>query len=153
MKNYIEELLATMGINNTGFAGLSSITPEQMASGLAGSYGIDPSLLPSNLFSRITPGLTAGAYGKTYSPLMQARQQPLLQDLMSTMGGKKSRQAFGGFAGSGQAQDFTAGVKDVYGKGMTDVLTDVSSSKAASEQSIIDLINSMKQTAQSIRFG
>ena len=153
MKNYIEELLGTMGINNVGFAGLSSITPEQMASGLAGSYGIDPSLLPSSLFSKITPGMTAGAYGKTYSPLMQAKQQPLLQDLMSTMGGRQSRQAFGGFAGSGQAQDFTAGAKDVYGKGMTDVLTDVSSAKASSEQGIIDLLNSMKQTAQAIRFG
>ena len=43
--------------------------------------------------------------------------------------------------------------KDVYGKGMTDVLTDVSSAKASSEQGIIDLLNSMKQTAQGIRFG
>ena len=36
---------------------------------------------------------------------------------------------------------------------MTDVLTDVSSSMAGSEQNIIDLINSWKGTAQGIRYG
>ena len=94
-----------------------------------------------------------GTYGKTYSPLIQAKQTPLLQGLTSGIEGVKGRQAMGGFARSGQARDYQAGVKDVYGKGMIDVLSEVSSSIGGSEQNIIDLINSWKQTAQGIRYG
>ena len=153
MKSYIEQLLAGMGMQGTSYSGIGNIGPESIASSLASSYGIDPSLLPSSLFTGITPGMLGGTYGKTYSPLIQAKQSPLLQGLTSGIEGHEGRRAFGGFAGSGQARDYQAGVRDVYGKGMTDVLTDVSSSMAGSEQNIIDLINSWKGTAQGIRYG
>ena len=153
MKNYIEELLSSIGVSGTSYGGLSSLSPESIASGLASIYDIDKSLLPSNLFQGIAPGMMQGSYGKTYSPLIQAKQAPLLQGLTSGIEGLKGRQALGGFAGSGQARDYQAGVKDVYGKGMTNILSDVSSSIGSSEQNIIDLINSWKQTAQGIRYG
>ena len=153
MKNYIEELLSSIGVSGTSYGGLSSLSPESIASGLASIYDIDKSLLPSNLFQGIAPGMMQGSYGKTYSPLIQAKQAPLLQGLTSGIEGLKGRQALGGFAGSGQARDYQAGVKDVYGKGMTNILSDVSSSIGGSEQNIIDLINSWKQTAQGIRYG
>ena len=153
MKSYIEQLLAGMGMQGTSYSGLGNLGPETIASSLAGTYGVDPSLLPSSLFTGITPGMLGGTYGKTYSPLIQAKQAPLLQGLTSGIEGLKGRQALGGFAGSGQARDYQAGVKDVYGKGMTDVLSGVSSSMAGSEQNIIDLINSWKGTAQGIRYG
>ena len=153
MKNYIEELLSSIGVSGTSYGGLSSLSPESIASGLASIYDIDKSLLPSNLFQGIAPGMMQGSYGKTYSPLIQAKQAPLLQGLTSGIEGLKGRQALGGFAGSGQARDYQAGVKDVYGKGMPNILSDVSSSIGGSEQNIIDLINSWKQTAQGIRYG
>ena len=153
MKSYIEELMGTLGIPQTTYSGLTSVSPQEIASGLAGTYGIDPSLLPSSLFTGVTPQLMQGTLGKTYSPLMQAKQQPLLQDLISNVGGQKGKQAFGGFAGSGQATDYLTQAKDVYGKGMTDVLTDVGTAVSSSEQNIIDLINSWKDTALSMRYG
>ena len=155
MKSYIEELLGTLGANmqGTSYSDLASITPEQIAEGLAGQYGIDPEMLPSSLFTSLTQGILSSTYGKTYSPLMQAKQNPLLQDLLNQFSGKKSRQASGNFAGSGQYQDFTASAKDIYGRGMTDVMTDISSSIGAGEQSIIDWINSMRETALGIRYG
>ena len=153
MKDYIEQLLSGLGVSGTSYGGLSSLGPESIASGLATKYGIDKSMLPSNLFQGIAPGMMEGTYGKTYSPLIQAKQAPLLQGLTSGIGGLKGRQAMGGFAGSGQAKDYQSGVKDVYGKGMTDVLSEVGSSIGSSEQNIVDLINSWKQTAQGIRYG
>ena len=153
MKSYIEELYASLGMPGTSYSGLSGITPDTIASSLAGTYGIDTSLLPSNLFTGITPNLLEGTYGKTYSPLIQAKHAPLLQGLTSGIEGYKGRRALGGFAGSGQGADYQAGIKDGYGQGMTDVLTDVSSSVASSEQNIIDLINSWKETALGIRYG
>ena len=153
MKDYIEQLLSGLGVSGTSYGGLSSLGPESIASGLATKYGIDKSMLPSTLFQGISPGMMQGTYGKTYSPLIQAKQTPLLQGLTSGIEGLKGRQAMGGFAGSGQAKDYQTGVKDVYGQGMTDVLSDVRSSMGSSEQNIIDLINSWKQTAQGIRYG
>ena len=158
MKNYIEELLSSIGVSGPSYGGLfyeglSSISPKSIASGLASTYGIDKSLLSSSFLTGITPGMLQGTYGKTYSPLIQAKQTPLLQGLTSGIEGVKGRQAMGGFARSGQARDYQAGVKDVYGKGMIDVLSEVSSSIGGSEQNIIDLINSWKQTAQGIRYG
>lgn len=153
MKSYIEQLFASLGLPETPYSGLGNVSPESIASGLASSYGIDPSLLPSSLFTGITPGLLKGTYGKTYSPLIQARTSPLLQGLTSSIEGHKGKRAFGNFAASRQGTEYEESAKDVYGKGVTDILTDVSSSMADSEQNIIDLINSWKDTGLGIRYG
>ena len=154
MKSYIEELLGTLGLSDYSYSDIPSITPDQISEGLMGQFGItDASMLPSSLFTSLTPDILSATYGKTYSPLMQSKQSPLIRDLLNKMSGEKSRQAFGGFAGSGQAKDFVSTAKDVYGIGMTDVLTDVSTAKSGAEQSIIDWINSMRETAMGIRYG
>ena len=67
------------------------------------------------------------------------------------MGGKQGRQAFGGFAGSGQQGMFTQQAKDVYGKGMADVLGDVSQQRTQGMQSIQDIINQWRETALRIK--
>ena len=65
--------------------------------------------------------------------------------------GQRGMQAAGGFAGSGQQQQFASGIKDVYGKGMTDVLTQTGQQRAQSLSQIQDLINSWQSQALQIR--
>ena len=64
--------------------------------------------------------------------------------------GKKGVQASGGFAGSGQQQRFTGGIKDVYGKGMAGVLAGTQEKQAQSLQNIQDIINSWREAAGGI---
>ena len=57
----------------------------------------------------------------------------------------------GGFAGSGQQQKYTAGARDVYGKGMSDVLAQTQQQQAEGLQSVQDVINQWRDTAASIK--
>jgi len=153
MKSYIEQLVESLGLPGTSYSGIANLSPDSIASAVAGTYGIDQSLLPSHLFSGFNKGLFEGTYGKTYSPIVQAQQNPLIQDLTASIEGHKGKRAFGGFAGSQQGQDYMSQAKDVYGQKMSGVLADVGSSVSSSEQYIIDYLNSIKDTALGIRYG
>ena len=75
----------------------------------------------------------------------------LLGGLQSAMGGQKGQQAYGGFAGSGQATQFGQQAKDVYGKGMSDVLAQTGQQQMKGLTGIQDVINQWKETAMRIR--
>ena len=148
---YLQNLAQSMGLDVQNLGQLSSFTPGDIASSLASTYGIDPSLMPEGLFTGITPGLLSGLYGKTYSPIIQAKQPSLIDSLSQSIGGQKGRQAHGGFGASGGWNKYQQGVKDVYGKGMTDVLSGVRQQQSQGIGAISDLINQWHQAAQSIK--
>ena len=133
-----------------GFGDISGFTPEQIQLAMQSSFDLGPQDLNSAMFQGISEDLLSGAMGKTYSPFLQATGQNLLGDLATQMGGKTARQAGGGFAGSGQFQQFESGARDVYGKGMAGALTGVQEKQSRSLQSIQDIINSWRKSAGEI---
>ena len=150
---FLQDLAESIGLgDNVSYEDLSSFSGQDIATALIGSYDIDPDLLPSTLFTGITPGMMEGTYGKTYSPIIQAKQNPLITSLTKSVEGKQGAAAYGGFADSYASEAFEQGARDVYGKGMTDILTGVGASKSQSFQNIFDLMTSWKETAQDIRY-
>ena len=151
----IDDIMAQlqgMGIDLTGgFSGISGIAPSQVSQSLQTQYGLTPGQLPTSLFQPISGELLKGTMASTYSPQIEATGQTLLDKMLKSAGGTQGKQAFGGFAGSGQQQQFTGGIKDVYGKGMTDVLTQTGQQRGQSLQSIQDMINQWQSQAMQIK--
>jgi len=143
--------LSQLGIDTQGFSGLSQLGPQQIATALQGQFGLSGSQLPSSLFQPISADLLRGGMASTYSPQIEATGGSLLQKMLKLGTGQQGMQAAGGFAGSGQQQQFASGIKDVYGKGMTDVLTQTGQQRAKSLSSIQDLINSWQSQALQIK--
>ena len=133
------------------YMGLSDITPGQIASRLQSYYGLSGEDLPAQMFQGISKDILSAGLAKTYSPQIEAHGSSLLSKLRETTGGQKGRRAFGGFSGSGQQQQYSAGAKDVYGKGMADVLAQTQQQQAQGLQSVQDVINQWKETAAGIK--
>ena len=147
----ILDALNEMGFGQMGWQGLSGLSPDQIASTFQSHYGITEQDLPSGMFQSITPEMLRGASYQTYTPQIQAKGQSMLPDLYKNLGGQAATKAAGGFAGSGGFGKQQAGVKDVYGKGMTDVLTQVRGQQSQGIGNISDLIAQWHQMAQSIK--
>ena len=150
----LEDILSQlqgMGLDVGSYGGISGIDPNQISKALSQSYDIEEKDLPSSMFQQIGSSTLAGGLAKTYTPMMQATGSDLTSKLTAQMGGKQGRQAFGGFAGSGQQGMFTQSAKDVYGKGMSDVLGQVSQQRTQGLSSIQDIINQWRETALRIK--
>ena len=150
----ILDLLRQYGMlgGQQGWQDVGNISPSTIAGSLAGSFGISDQHLPSTLFQGIGQSSMQNLLGKTYSPFMDMAQGPLITDLLAKTGGKQARAAAGGIAGSGGYQQYQKGVKDVYGKGMTETLGGIGEQQAKQQASIMDLIDSWRQTATSIKY-
>ena len=150
----IQDILAqlqSMGISADSYGGISEITPQEIQSGLTGAFGVQAGDLPSSIFTSIGSDVLKGGMAGTYSPMIEATGASLLGGLTQEMGGQKGRQAAGGFAGSAQQSRFQQQAKDVYGKGMTDVLGQSARQRTQSLQSVMDVINKWKESALKIR--
>ena len=146
--------LQSMGLNITGgFGGISGYGAGDISGALQQQYGLTSEQLPSSMFQPISSEWIKGALPGTYSPQIEATGQTLLGDMLTGMSGQKGKQAFGGFAGSGQQQQYASGIKDVYGKGMTDILTKTGQQRAQSLKSIQDVINQWQSQASEISVG
>ena len=145
----IIQQLQQLGLNVSGYSDISTLNPEQIAGGLQSTYNLTGQDLPAGLFQSISPELLAGGLGKTYAPQMEAGGQSLLGNLRQQYSSQGSK-AFGGFAGSGQQQAFTQSAKDVYGKGMTDVLAQTGQQRLSGLQNVQDIINQWRQSALDI---
>ena len=142
--------LQDFGFDIQSFSDIGSITPGQISSELQSFYDLTGADLPAHLFQGISSDLVRSGLGKTYSPQIEARGSTLLSDLQRTYSSPQATQAYGGFAGSGQQQSFAQSAKDVYGKGMTDVLGQVSGQRLSGLQNVQDVINQWRQTALDI---
>ena len=149
----ITQQLTDMGFNmGGGFGAIGGFGAPDISQILGQQYGLTQDQLPSSMFQPISESLLKGVMPGTYSPQIKVASQPLIDEMLSkyNIEGKK---AFGGFAGSGQQTEFAGGVKDVYGKGMTDVLTNTSQQRAQSLKAIQDMINQWHSQASQIRYG
>ena len=144
----ILEQLQGMGIGGeyTGWGDLSSITGEQIAGGIGSTYGVEG--LEGSMFPGLTNQLLQATKGSTYSPFIQAQSGSLLSDLSTQIGGQKAAQAAGGFAGSGAQKSYMQGAKDVYGKGMSDVISQTGQQRSQAFGELQNMINQWKKTGQ-----
>ena len=148
----IVQQLQGMGVSvSGGFSGISSIDPSQVSGALQTQYGLDPSLLPTSLFQPISEDLLRGTMASTYTPQIEATGSSLLSNMQQLLTGTQGRQAYGGVAGSGQQSQFVQGARDVYGKGMTDVLTQTGQQRGQSLQAIQDLVNQWQSQALKVK--
>ena len=138
------------GIN---WGDLSGFTGEDIASQIASTYDIEDEDLPASMFSTISPEMLKAASYKTYAPQLQAKGQSLLSGLYSGLGGKKARQAAGGFAGSSGFGKYQSSVKDVYGKEMTGAIAEAGQQRAQGLGNISDIISQWQETRQRFKFG
>ena len=150
----IMQQLQGMGLNiGGGFGGIGGLGASDISQALQGQYGLTGQQLPSSMFQPISSDLIKGGFAGTYAPQVEATGQTLLSQMMTAGGGQKGFQAAGGFAGSGQQQQYAGGIKDVYGKGMTDVLTSTGQQRAQSLKGIQDMINQWQSQASQIKYG
>ena len=127
--------------------------PYQVADQLYTRYGASGDPWENEMFSPLSAGLLKSAtYGK-YAPQIRQEGKSMLNELAQRTGGMEARKAAGGFAGSGGYQQFQKGAKDVYGKGMQGVLSDVAQQRGAATSGIQDIISQWKQTAQDLTYG
>ena len=140
--------LQDFGFDIQSFGDIGGITPGQISSQLQSFYGTSD--LPSHLFQGISSDLVRSGLAKTYSPQIEAKGSTLLSDLQKTFSSPQATKAYGSFADSGQQQDFAQSAKDVYGKGMTDVLGQASGQRLSGLQNVQDIINQWRQTALDI---
>jgi len=146
----IQQLLAQlqgMGLD-TSQGGIGGVTGTDVSTALGGQYGVSDMLTPQ-MFQNINPELLKSASLGAFSPLFQQKQDSMAGQLIAQQSGQQAKRAFGGFAGSGGAQFQQGQAKDVYGKGMQDVLTQSMGAKTQSLGTIQDIINQWQQTAQS----
>ena len=134
-----------------GYGDISTLTPENIAGNLRSYFNLGQADLPAHMFQGISSDLLQQGLGKTYSPQIQAGGQSLLGDLSAKMGGQKGQQAYGGFAGSGQATQFGQQARDVYGKGMSDVLAQTGQQQMRGLTGVQDIINQWRETAMKIK--
>ena len=150
----IMQQLQGMGLNiGGGFSGLGQLDPSSIAEAMRGQFGLDATQLPTTLFQPLPSSLVQGAMAKTYSPQIEATGGTLIDKMLTAGSGQKGVQAAGCFAGSGQQQQYTSNIKDVYGKGMTDVLVSTGQQRAQSLKAIQDMINQWQSQAMKIRYG
>ena len=148
----IMQQLQGMGLNiGGGFGSIGGFDPSQISQALQGQYGLTSQQLPSSLFRPISEGLLKGGLASTYSPQVESTGQTLIDKMLTQTQGQAGKQAFGGFSGSGQQQRFAGQAKDVYGKGMTDVLAQTGRQRSQSLQGIQDMINQWQSQALQVK--
>jgi len=144
--------LEDMGIGAQSWMDIGNIRPTDISGALQNYYGISEQNLPPHLFQGISTDMLKQGVASTYSPQIQATGQSMLSKLQQAMGGQTAKQAHGGFAESSQAAQFQEGAKDVYGKGMTDVITKTGQQRTQGLQSVQDILNQWRETAAGIAY-
>lgn len=155
----IEDLLSQIGSygiggfspGSFGLSDLTNIGSGNIMDAMERMFGIEePGALTSSMFQELSPLSLSQAYGKTYSPLVRTGGQKYLQDLISQQGGQKAKTAGGGFAGSGQQQQYEQAARDVYGKGMGNVLSTAGKARTQGIQNISNIVSSWRDLASEI---
>jgi hypothetical protein len=150
----IMQQLQGLGLNTGGsFMDISQLGAGDISTALQGKYGLTAGQLPPSLFQPIAQGLLESTLTSSYAPQVEATGGNLISKMITNVQGQPGTQAYGGFAGSGQQKRFLDESKDVYGKGMVDVLTQTGQQRTQALQQVQDAINQWQKQATDIRFG
>ena len=111
------------------------------------------SQLTSGMFNPISRQMMSGMKWSTYQPELEQKQQSLLGTLLNTYQQGGQRKASGGFSGSSALDAYNKGIRDVYGKGMTQSLADVGKKRAGAYKNIQNVIEGWHDTSQAFMAG
>tara|TARA_R100001443_G_scaffold117084_2_gene139853 strand:- start:3559 stop:4029 length:471 start_codon:yes stop_codon:yes gene_type:complete len=152
----IEDLLSQIrgyggALGSYELSDLHQIQQSDISSAMNTMFGLaGDDMLDDSMFQTISPLSLSQTYGKSFSPLVEAGGQKYLQDLISQTSGIKAKKASGGFAGSGQHSQYQESARDVYGKGMGDVLSQAGKGRTQGIQNISDIVSSWRTLASEI---
>ena len=147
----IMQSLSDMFSNVDTWSSIGGLSQGDIAGRFADKYDLSSDDVQADMFQQISPEMLKAGQWKTYSPMVEAQGQSLMQDLMKQLTGSQATQAAGGFAGSGGFQKQQSAAKDVYGKSMIDVLSGAKQQQSKGLGNIQDIINQWHQSAQRIK--
>ena len=133
------------------WAQLQSLDSGSIAAGMASAYNLDEDDVTPDMFRGLSPSLFEAAKYKTYSPMMESEGDTLLTNLQTTLGGVDVSKAYGGFAGSVGAKKKEKQVRDVYGKGMGDVYSNIRGMQTEALEGISSEVDRWHESAQTIK--
>ena len=142
----LQDFLVNKGLFEFGetptISQMAGITGHDIMTQFAQNYGltdlIDEGVVDQSIFQSIPLDMLLQQQTRTYAPKKHGLERTAIQDMRQKhmLGGRK---AYGGFAGSGQANLFRSGIKDEHGKSMAGILEEVVyKPKAQSAQALAD---------------
>ena len=100
----------------------------------------------------ITPLEYAMTQSSYYNPMIQSGTQGFLGDYISNVS-KTASAAAGGFAGSAGVNTATSKLRDEYGKKVSDLIGQTTQMQQQQQKSVLDKIQTFKDTGRSLKYG
>ena len=148
--NPVQQQLESLGLGGGQAWGYS---PEDIMQAVGGTYGItDMSKLNPALFGGIGQQQMAMSNQAYYNPMFAGGQQGFLTDYLQQFN-KSIGKAQGGFAGTSNVGTAVGGLRDVYGKNVSELLGKTTQMAQQSQESILKKIQGWKDIGKQITIG
>ena len=148
--NPVQQQLESLGLGGGQAWGYS---PEDIMQAVGGTYGItDMSKLNPAMFGGIGQQQMAMSNQAYYNPMFAGGQQGFLTDYLQQFN-KSIGQAQGGFAGTSNVGTAIGGLRDVYGKNVSELLGKTTQMAQQSQESILKKIQGWKDVGKQITIG
>ena len=148
--NPVQQQLESLGLGGGQAWGYS---PEDIMQAVGGTYGItDMSKLNPAMFGGIGQQQMAMSNQAYYNPMFAGGQQGFLTDYLQQFN-KSVGQAQGGFAGTSNVGTAIGGLRDVYGKNVSELLGKTTQMAQQSQESILKKIQGWKDIGKQITIG
>ena len=148
--NPVQQQLESLGLGGGQAWGYS---PEDIMQAVGGTYGItDMSKLNPAMFGGIGQQQMAMSNQAYYNPMFAGGQQGFLTDYLQQFN-KSVGQAQGGFAGTSNVGTAVGGLRDVYGKNVSELLGKTTQMAQQSQESILKKIQGWKDVGKQLTIG
>ena len=148
--NPVQQQLESLGLGGGQAWGYS---PEDIMQAVGGTYGItDMSKLNPAMFGGIGQQQMAMSNQAYYNPMFAGGQQGFLTDYLQQFN-KSIGQAQGGFAGTSNVGTAVGGLRDVYGKNVSELLGKTTQMAQQSQESILKKIQGWKDVGKQLTIG
>lgn len=150
--NPVQQQLASLGL---GPGQAWSYSPEDIMQAVGGTYGLDASAMQKlnpAMFGQIGQQQMAMSDQAYYNPMFAGGQQGFLTDYLQQFN-KSVGQAQGGFAGTSNVGTAIGGLRDVYGKNVSELLGKTTSMAQQSQENILKKIQGWKDVGKQLTIG
>ena len=150
--NPVQQQLESLGLGGGQAFGYS---PEDIMGAIGQTYGLDATAMDKMnpaMFSGIGQQQFAMADQAYYNPMFAGGQQGFLTDYLQQFN-KSIGQAQGGFAGTSNVGTAIGGLRDVYGKNVSELLGKTTSMAQQSQEQILKKIQGWKDVGKQLTIG
>lgn len=154
-ESYLTDFLTDLGLTidpTQGLAGqmTGGITQDSLMNLIKNKFGISDKIeMDPAMFSKITPGMFQATESGFYDPALNVGRQSHEDTLLDTLRGRKGT----GFAHHGGRERDIRKARDMYGKGVESVQTDIGKLQGDAYQSILDSLTQSVGTGIDLRYG